>query len=156
QSYSLYLDRMEDWFSDYVAPDWNDKRGQAMLLLQEEAELDEIVRLVGVDALSFKDRLTLEVARMLREDYLHQNAFDEVDTYTSLNKQYRMLSLILAYQEKGQKTLERGAEFSKVIALKVRERIGRAKYIPEDELAQFDKIEAELSDQMSQLTEGEL
>ncbi|MEF9894244.1 MAG: V-type ATP synthase subunit A, partial [Clostridia bacterium] len=75
---------------------------------------------------------------------------------TSLNKQYRMLSLILAYQEKGQKTLERGAEFSKVIALKVRERIGRAKYIPEDELAQFDKIEAELSDQMSQLTEGEL
>ncbi|MEF9894245.1 MAG: V-type ATP synthase subunit A, partial [Clostridia bacterium] len=71
QSYSLYLDRMEDWFSDYVAPDWNDKRGQAMLLLQEEAELDEIVRLVGVDALSFKDRLTLEVARMLREDYLH-------------------------------------------------------------------------------------
>ena len=154
QSYSLYLDRMEEWFVDNVAPDWNDKRAEAMRLLQEEAELEEIVRLVGVDALSFKDRLTLEVARMLREDYLHQNAFDEVDTYTSLGKQYRMLSLILAYQEKGQKALEKGADLSRVTGLSVRERIGRAKYIPEDEIAQFDKIESELSDQMAQLGEG--
>ncbi len=154
QSYSLYLDRMEAWFGDNVAPDWNSKRAEAMRLLQEEAELEEIVRLVGVDALSFKDRLTLEVARMLREDYLHQNAFDEVDTYTSLNKQYRMLSLILDYQAKGQAALEKGADLSQVTGLAVRERIGRAKYIPEDELAQFDKIESELSDQMAQLGEG--
>jgi V/A-type H+-transporting ATPase subunit A len=154
QSYSLYLDRMEGWFGENVAPDWDEKRAEAMRLLQEESELNEIVRLVGVDALSFKDRLTLEVARMLREDYLHQNAFDEVDTYTSLNKQYRMLSLILEYQEKGQKALEKGADLSKVSGLAVRERIGRAKYIPEDELAQFDKIESELSDQMAQLGEG--
>ena len=156
QSYSLYLDRMEQWFTDAVAPDWNDKRAEAMRLLQEEAELDEIVRLVGVDALSFKDRLTLEVTRMLREDYLHQNAFDEVDTYTSLNKQYRMLSLILDYQEKGQKALANGAELSKVSQLTVRERIGRAKYIGENELNLFDEIEAELGDQMASLTEGGL
>ena len=123
-------------------------------IANDEAELDEIVRLVGVDALSWKDRLTLEVARSIREDYLHQNAFDEVDTYTSLNKQYRMLSLILDYQAKGQVALEKGADLSQVTGLAVRERIGRAKYIPEDELAQFDKIESELSDQMAQLGEG--
>ncbi|MDO4547120.1 MAG: V-type ATP synthase subunit A [Clostridia bacterium] len=155
-SYSLYVDRMEDWFTDEVAPDWNEKRAEAMRMLQEESELEEIVRLVGVDALSFKDRLTLESARMLREDYLHQNAFDDVDTYSSLDKQYRMLSLILDYQHKGQQALERGAEFNKITALPVRERIGRAKYIPEDELVQFDAIESELNDQMSHLTEGEL
>ncbi|MGJ4851679.1 V-type ATP synthase subunit A [Bacillota bacterium Meth-B3] len=156
QSYSLYLDRMEQWFSDFVAPDWNEKRAEAMRILQEEAELDEIVRLVGVDALSFKDRLTLEVARMIREDYLHQNAFDEVDTYTSLKKQYRMLSLILDFQVKGQKAIAGGADLSKVSGLKVRERIGRAKYIAETELQQFDAIEAELNDQMAALGEGGL
>ncbi len=154
QSYSLYVDRMSDWFSQNTAPDWNEKRQSAMSLLQEEAELEEIVRLVGVDALSFKDRLTLEVARMIREDYLHQNAFDEVDTYTSLDKQYRMLSLILDYQNKGQAALARGAELSRVSSLPVRERIGRAKYISEDELKQFDAIEAELNAQMQSLTEG--
>ncbi len=156
QSYSLYLDRMEDWFEGRVAPDWNEKRAEAMRLLQEEAELDEIVRLVGVDALSFKDRLTLEVARMLREDYLHQNAFDEIDTYTSLDKQYRMLTLILDYQLKGQKAIAAGAELSKVAGLPVREKIGRAKYILENELEKFDAIETELTDQMAQLTEGGL
>lgn len=154
QSYSLYIDRMTKWFSDNAAPDWNDKRAEAMRMLQEEAELEEVVRLVGVDALSFKDRLTLEVCRMIREDYLHQNAFDEVDTYTSLNKQYRMLSLILAYQSKGQNALAHGADLSKVASLPVRERIGRAKYILEDDIKQFDAIEAELSDQMGALTEG--
>ena len=156
QSYSLYVDRMETWFADMVAPDWPQKRADAMRLLQEEAELDEIVRLVGVDALSFKDRLTLEVTRMIREDYLHQNAFDEIDTYTSLPKQYRMLSLILEYQEKGQQALENGANLSQVSSLPVRERIGRAKYIAEDDLKQFDVIETELGDQMAALTEGGL
>ena len=154
QSYSLYVDRLEKWFNDEVAPEWNEMRQKAMSLLQQEAELNEIVRLVGVDALSWKDRLTLEVTRMIREDYLHQNAFDEVDTYTSLNKQYRMMALILDYYEKGQAALNAGAELSRVSSLPVRERIGRAKYIHEDALQEFDKIEAELNEQMGALTEG--
>ena len=154
QSYSLYADRLARWFTDNVAPDWMQLRQQAMATLQDEAELNEIVQLVGVDALSWKDRLKLEVARMIREDYLHQNAFDDVDTYTSLEKQYRMLRLILQYLERGSAALDAGAELSKVAGLPVRERIGRAKYIPEENIKDFDKIESELSDQMSALTEG--
>ena len=154
QSYSLYVDRLSRWFTDNVAPDWMTLRQQAMATLQDEAELNEIVQLVGIDALSWKDRLKLEVARMIREDYLHQNAFDEVDTYTSLEKQYRMLRLILQYLERGSAALDAGAELSKVTGLKVRERIGRAKYIPEEDLKDFDKIESELGDQMSALAEG--
>ena len=154
QSYSLYVDRLSRWFTDNVAPDWMELRQQAMATLQDEAELNEIVQLVGIDALSWKDRLKLEVARMIREDYLHQNAFDEIDTYTSLEKQYRMLRLILQYLERGSAALDAGAELSKVTGLKVRERIGRAKYIPEEDLKDFDKIESELGDQMSALAEG--
>ena len=154
QSYSLYVDRLSRWFTDNVAPDWMTLRQQAMATLQDEAELNEIVQLVGIDALSWKDRLKLEVARMIREDYLHQNAFDEIDTYTSLEKQYRMLRLILQYLERGGAALDAGAELSKVTGLKVRERIGRAKYIPEEDLKDFDKIESELGDQMSALAEG--
>ncbi len=156
QSYSLYVDRLEKWFGDAVSPAWIANRQEAMNLLQKEAELNEIVRLVGVDALGWKDRLTLEVARSIREDYLHQNAFDEVDTYTSLQKQSRMMGLILDYYNKGLAALDAGADFSKVASLPVRERIGRAKYIPEDEISQFDKIEAELNEQMGALTEGGL
>ena len=156
QSYSLYVDRLEKWFGDTVSPTWIANRQEAMNLLQKESELNEIVRLVGVDALGWKDRLTLEVTRSIREDYLHQNAFDEVDTYTSLTKQARMMGLILDYYNKGLAALDSGADFSKVTSLPVRERIGRAKYIPEDEIAQFDKIEAELNEQMGALTEGGL
>lgn len=155
QSYSLYVDRLEKWFGDTVSPAWIANRQEAMNLLQKESELNEIVRLVGVDALGWKDRLTLEVTRSIREDYLHQNAFDEVDTYTSLTKQARMMGLILDYYNKGIAALDAGADFSKVTSLPVRERIGRAKYIPEDDLAQFDKIETELNDQMGALTEEE-
>ncbi len=153
QSYSLYVDRLEKWFDDAVSPAWIANRQEAMNLLQKESELNEIVRLVGVDALGWKDRLTLEVTRSIREDYLHQNAFDEVDTYTSLSKQSRMMGLILDYYKKGLAALDAGADFSKVTSLPVRERIGRAKYIPEDEIAQFDKIETELNEQMGALTE---
>ena len=153
-SYSLYVDRLEKWFADEVSPEWNEMRREALRLLQQEAELNEIVRLVGVDALSWKDRLTLEVTRSIREDYLHQNAFDEVDTYTSLKKQMRMLGLILSYHNLGQEALAKGAPLSKVANLPVRERIGRAKYIREDALSEFDGIEAELSEQMASLTEG--
>ncbi len=150
-SYSLYIDRLGSWFSDSISPEWNELRGSAMRVLQEEAELDEIVRLVGIDALSWKDRLTMEVARSIREDYLHQNAFDEVDTYTSLDKQFRMLRLILEFGQKGRAALDAGANLSQIIGLPVRERIGRAKYIRETELNQFDKIEAELSSQTAAL-----
>jgi len=152
-SYSLYIDRLGSWFSDNVAPDWLELRGAAMRVLQEEAELDEIVRLVGIDALSWKDRLTLEAARSIREDYLHQNAFDDVDTYTSMNKQYRMLHLILMFLTQGRQALDAGAELSKIIGLSVREKIGRAKYIPESEMNRFDEIESELLTRMAALSE---
>lgn len=152
QSYSLYVDRLGSWFSDNVSPEWNDLRARAMRVLQEEAELNEIVQLVGIDALSWKDRLTMEVARSIREDYLHQNAFDEVDTYTSLQKQFSMLQLILTFQEKGQQALDAGVNLSDVLGLPVRDRIGRAKYIPENEVkVQFEKIESDLSSQTAAL-----
>ena len=152
QSYSLYVDRLGSWFGDNVSPEWNDLRARAMRVLQEEAELNEIVQLVGIDALSWKDRLTMEVARSIREDYLHQNAFDEVDTYTSLQKQFNMLQLILAFQEKGQQALDAGANLSDVLNLPVRDRIGRAKYIPEDQVRiQFEQIESDLSSQTAAL-----
>lgn len=151
QSYSLYLDRLGGWFSDNVSPDWNELRADAMRVLQEEAELNEIVQLVGIDALSWKDRLTMEVARSIREDYLHQNAFDDVDTYTSLEKQHAMLQLILTYHSKGKQALDAGANLSDVIGLPVRDKIGRAKYIPEAELKRFDEIESELGSEMAGL-----
>jgi len=157
QSYSLYTDHLEDWFNDHVSPEWNELRARAMLVLQEESELQEIVQLVGMDALSWKDRLTMEVARSIREDYLHQNAFDDVDTYTSLDKQYLMLRLILDYYAKGRQALDAGANLSDVINLPVRERIGRSKYIPEDQKKQFTEIENELAGQIAAISEkGEL
>ncbi len=157
QSYSLYTTHLEAWFNDNVAPEWNEMRQQAMLVLQEEAELQEIVQLVGMDALSWKDRLTMEVARSIREDYLHQNAFDEVDTYTSTKKQFLMLSLILEYNVKGKQALDAGANLSDVIDLPVREKIGKAKYVPEDKLSQFTAIENELNGQIAAIAQkGEL
>ena len=157
QSYSLYTTHLESWFNDNVAPEWNEQRQQAMLVLQEEAELQEIVQLVGMDALSWKDRLTMEVARSIREDYLHQNAFDEVDTYTSTKKQNLMLGLILEYHAKGKQALDAGANLSDVIDLPVREKIGRAKYVPEDKLDQFAEIENELNGQIAAIAQkGEL
>ncbi len=151
QSYSLYIDRLSAWFSDNVSPEWNTLRARAMRVLQEEAELNEIVQLVGIDALSWKDRLTMEVARSIREDYLHQNAFDEVDTFTSLPKQLAMLQLILAYQDKGQQALDAGANLSDVLSLPVRDQIGRAKYIPEAEIKRFEQIESDLASQAAAL-----
>ena len=157
QSYSLYADSLSDWFDDNVTPEWKELRARALEILQREAELDEIVRLVGVDALSWKDRLTMEVARSIREDYLHQNAFDEVDTYTSPEKQYHMLRLILLFGDKGAQALDGGANLSQVLSLPVRERIGRAKYIHEEGMAEFNQIESELNTQIGNLlAEGEL
>ncbi|MED9957975.1 MAG: V-type ATP synthase subunit A [Christensenellales bacterium] len=151
QSYSLYIDRLQRWFDENAAADWMALRAEGMRILQAEAELDEIVRLVGIDALSWKDRLTMEVARSLREDYLQQNAFDEVDTYTSLQKQYRMLRLVLAYGEKGRQALDAGANLSAVIGLPVRAQIARMKFLPEEEIKKFDDIEAELNSEVAAL-----
>ena len=144
-SYSLYLDTMEQWFTRHVAKDWVQLRTQLMRLLQEEAELEEIVQLVGMDALSAPDRLKLEAARSIREDFLHQNAFDEVDTYTPLEKQHDMMLLILQYYEKAQAALQEGADIEKLIALPVREQIGRFKYTPADQLQQaFEAVSLQL------------
>jgi len=155
-SYSLYLDRLSAWMQREVADDWVALRSDAMRILQEESELEEIVRLVGIDALSLKDRMTLETAKSIREDYLHQNAFHEVDTYTSMTKQYKMLSLILTFGRMAQKALEDGAEFSQVLALSVRERIGRAKYVTEEDIGALDDIMKELKEQMQTLTAEEV
>lgn len=155
QSYSLYLDRLEDWYNENVSPDWSALVSRTTALLQEESELDEIVRLVGIDALSYKDRLTLECARSIREDYLHQNAFHEVDTYTSPKKQYLMLKSILLNYDKSLEALEQDASFNKLITLPVREKIGRLKYVPENETqAAYDEIIADLNKQIGDLTEG--
>lgn len=155
ESYSLYLDRLSQWMRDYVSEDWDQLRSEAVRLLHQESELEEIVRLVGIDALSLEDRLTLETSRSIREDYLHQNAFHEVDTYTSLNKQYKLLRLILEFHKQGQRALEAGAEFSEIVNLPIRERIGRAKYVPEEELDTLDEIMKDLREEMSSLiTEG--
>ena len=151
-SYSLYTQRLSDWFEANVADDWNAMRDTTMALLQEESELEEIVRLVGQDALSVKDRMTLEAARSIREDYLHQNAFHEVDTYSSPAKQHMMLKLMLDYSNKAQQALENGAEYSKVISLPVREAIGRIKYTPEEEIAdRFEEVSRQLESEINSL-----
>ena len=144
-SYSLYLDNMEKWFNEKVEPDWMAKRQEMMTLLQEEAELDEIVKMVGMDALSASDRLKMEAARSIREDFLHQNSFHEVDTYTSLDKQYMMMDLVLAYYDQSVEALEKGAKLQNLINLPVREQIGRFKYVTEDVIQkEYEKVTEEL------------
>ncbi len=151
-SYSLYLDKLGPWLDDNVAKDWTQLKNRITRLLQEEAELDEIVKLVGMDALSSSDRLKLEVSRSIREDYLHQDAFHEVDTYTSLTKQHYMLRLVLAYYDLGMKALETGADIDELSALSVRERIGRIKYVMEDEVgAEYESILTQMKEEMSAL-----
>ena len=140
-SYSLYLDSMEKWFDENVSPEWMKTRQALMALLQEEASLNEIVKMVGMDALSPGDRLKMEAARSIREDFLHQNSFDEIDTYTSTKKQFYMMKLVYAFYEKGQEALTQGASIGDLVELPVREQIGRFKYTPEADIdAEYEKI----------------
>ncbi len=154
-SYSLYADRLAPWYAKNASSDFLELRAFAIHVLQEEAELEEIVRLVGADSLSAKDRLTLETAKSVREDFLHQNAFHETDTFTSIAKQCRMLRLIRDFHRLGLSALTSGADFSQLINLPVREKIGRSKYIAEQDVAQFDAIAEELKEQVRALIGGE-
>jgi len=133
QSYSLYVDSVEDWWAKNVNPEWRSVRDEAMVLLQKEAELQEIVQLVGPDALPDRERITLETTRMIREDFLQQNAYHEVDTYCSPSKQFEMLRTIIMFHRNATAALEKGAPAADLIGLPVKEDIGRMKYIPEDE-----------------------
>ncbi len=155
QSYSLYIDRLGAWYKKEITEEWPAMVQKLMNLLQNESELDEIVRLVGIDALSFNDRLILEATRSIREDFLHQNAFHEVDTYASLKKQLMMLSVMLAYYEQGVEALNEDASFAKLTALPVRESIARFKYTPEEECEErFKQIMEQLRNEMNGLSEG--
>ncbi len=154
-SYSLYVDKLSDWYNQNVSADFDRLRAFATSILQEEAELDEIVRLVGADALSFKDRITLETAKSIREDFLHQNAFHEVDTYSSLSKQYKMLKIIYDFHRLSIEALNRDVEYSDIINLPVREKIGRAKYIPEEQLIELDNINKEIIDTLKGMSGGD-
>lgn len=152
-SYSLYLDNMEKWFNEKVALDWMTGRQKMMSLLQDEAELEEIVKMVGMDALSAGDRLKMEAARSIREDFLHQNSFHEVDTYSSLKKQYLLMKLVVAYYEQGVDALEKGANIQDLVKLDVREKIGRFKYVLEENLdEEYKAVLEQLAKEISNIT----
>ena len=155
-SYSLYLDNMADWFNSKVAEDWMERRQDMMTLLHEEAELEEIVKMVGMDALSAGDRLKMEAARSIREDFLHQNSFHDVDTYSSLKKQHMMMTLVIAFYKEAVEALSKGAALQKLITMPVREHIGRFKYVPETKLdEEYPKVMAELKEEIAETLEKE-
>jgi len=151
QSYSLYADRLVDWYQNNAGSEWNELTRNCMKLLQEEASLEEIVRLVGMDALGSRERLIMETAKSIREDYLHQNAFDDVDTFTSLEKQNKMLKVIMTFHSASLEALSKNVDIEDIIELPVRERISRAKYIEERNIADFDDIEADIKKQIAKL-----
>ncbi len=152
KSYSLYLDQLSDYFQEEISKDFINIRTTAMSILQEESELEETVRLVGIDALSKRERLTLDTARSIREDFLHQNAFDEIDTYTSIKKQYLMLDLIIFFHKMAQSAIQEEYITSEQInKLSVKNQIARAKYIPEEKLEEFKKIKEQIKDQINSL-----
>ncbi|MCD6155875.1 MAG: V-type ATP synthase subunit A [Candidatus Atribacteria bacterium] len=155
-SYSLYLQHLEEYFKKEVAADFLSKRAEAMRILQQEAELEEVVRLVGVESLSSRERFVLEIARSIREDFLQQNAFQEVDTYTSLKKQYLMLRVILIYHQEGMQAIEQGLPLKELLTIPAREKIGRMKYIPEEELEKIEQLAEEIRSQIQEKLQGEV
>ena len=151
-SYSLYVDGMGEWFDEAAGGPWMECRARMVRLLSDEAALEEIVQLVGMDALSAPDRLKMEAARSIREDFLHQDSFHEVDTYTSLDKQFLMMLLILSYYDEALEALNRGVGIDAVVNLAVREKIGRYKYTVQDQIYdEYEKILAELKDEIAKL-----
>lgn len=155
-SYSLYADSLADWYNNNVSKDWMKSRARFMSILHDEAELKEIVKLIGMDALSSKDRLKMETARSIREDFLHQLAFHEVDTYTSLKKQLYMMKLILNFNDEAADAVEKGADIESVANLAVREKIGRFKYVEEEKTdAEFEKLSVEISSELNDLLNKE-
>ena len=152
-SYSLYQDKVDQWMNESLSPDFKKLRTDAVALLQDESELEEIVRLVGQDSLSEGDQLKLEAARSLREDFLHQNSFDEIDTFTSLNKQFRLLSLIMNFYYQSKEALEHEAEKSDIVRKPVRDAIARFKYVKEDDVNRnYDLLMEQVSQELADLT----
>ena len=152
QSYSLYVNDLEAWYRGKLAKDFVVMRQRALELLQKESELQEIVQLVGVDALPEREKGVLDVARMIREDYLQQSAYDDVDTYTSLQKQYRMMRAILSFGDREQEAIAKGATVARMQQLPVRTKLSRMKWVPEAERdAQFDQIELEMGQALTEL-----
>ena len=153
-SYSLYTDQLSKWYAENASEDFMELRGRLMNMLQDEAELQEIVNLVGMDALSASDRLKLETARAIREDYLHQNAFDPTDTYTSIKKQVLMMRAILICYDKSLEALQAGADINLLVGMLVRERIGRFKYESENQIDQeFESIKAIMDKELKDVLE---
>lgn len=150
-SYSLYSDKLRNWYIDNVSDEFLERKQFLQTTLQEESKLLEIVRLVGSESLSSSDRLLLETAKMIREDFLHQNAFDEIDTYSSITKQDKMMELIYNYYTKSSFALKQGARVKELLNLGVKEKIAQAKYIPEDNLGSFNKILTQIEDEINSL-----
>ncbi len=154
-SYSLYKDRLEEWFSENVHHHWTAQSSEISRLLQAESELDEIVKLVGIDALSPQDRLTLEVAQSIREDYLQQNAFSDTDSYTPMQQQYALAFLILYFGEKAAAAIDKGVDIQKISELPVREQIGRAKAVSADQFKEaYAQIQVEIDRQIDALVQS--
>lgn len=155
-SYSLYADSLAEWYNKNVSSDWMKLRSRFMEILHDEAELKEIVKLIGMDALSPNDRLEMETARSIREDFLHQLAFHEVDTYTSLKKQLYMMKMILAFNDESIDAISNGLDIEEIVSLPVREKIGRFKYVPEENIdVEYDKICLEISSELDRLISEE-
>ena len=145
-----------EWFNTNISPEWTKLRADFIRLLSEEAELEETVKLVGMDAISDVDRLKMEAARSIREDFLHQAAFHEVDTYASASKQYTMMKAVWSFYEKGLEALKNGADIEKISLMEVREKIGRLKYVKEDAVAdEYEKIIEELTKELEDTMKGE-
>jgi V/A-type H+-transporting ATPase subunit A len=151
-SYSLYLDSLKEWFDENLGEAFTKNRAQAMSILQNEANLNEIVQLVGKDSLSPSDQLTLETARMVREDFLQQNAFTDIDGYSSYDRQEKLLAMILDYDKLCRAAIAKGADVMKLFSIPVRETIGRAKSVPADEYKDaYEKMRQEMEEQIAEI-----
>ncbi|MBQ3262830.1 MAG: V-type ATP synthase subunit A, partial [Oscillospiraceae bacterium] len=154
-SYSLYVDSLKPWYEATFGPEYMENRAQAMSILQQESELQEIVRLVGQDALSAADRLTMETAKMIREDFLQQNAFVDIDSYSEYRRQYLLLSMVLNYDKLCREALEKGADMQKLISIPARVAVGRAKSVPSDEYeAVYAQIREDMNTQIKEIIAG--